>query len=138
MSASPGCCYQQLLLAGYPFHYLYNESQDTAKAYKAACTPEFYLADSNLKLVYHGQFDGSRPSNDVPVTGSVVRAVPSSHITHARRVCIKCIKALALFESLAQRAAGRYTGENIKAAIDSLLQGKKPEAAKPGMGCGIR
>ena len=59
---------------GYPFHYLYDESQEVAKAYKAACTPEFYLADGNLKLVYHGQFDGSRPSNDVPVTGRALQA----------------------------------------------------------------
>lgn len=59
---------------GYPFHYLYDESQEVAKAYKAACTPEFYLADGNLNLVYHGQFDGSRPSNDVPVTGRALQA----------------------------------------------------------------
>lgn len=57
--------------AGYPFKYLYDESQEVAKAYKAACTPEFYLADSDLQLYYHGQFDGSRPSADVPVTGKL-------------------------------------------------------------------
>ena len=48
---------------------MYDESQDVAKAYKAACTPEFYLADADLKLFYHGQFDGSRPKSDTPVTG---------------------------------------------------------------------
>ncbi|KAL0034488.1 hypothetical protein WJX79_005181 [Trebouxia sp. C0005] len=58
---------------GYPFTYLYDESQEVARAYKAACTPEFYLADGNLKLFYHGQFDKSRPSNDVFVTGDDVR-----------------------------------------------------------------
>jgi len=57
------------LFTGYPFRYLYDESQEVARAYKAACTPEFYLADANLKLFYHGQFDNSRPSNDVLVTG---------------------------------------------------------------------
>ncbi|KAL3150416.1 hypothetical protein ABBQ32_000253 [Trebouxia sp. C0010 RCD-2024] len=63
---------------GYPFKYLYDESQDVAKAYQAACTPEFYLADGNLQLYYHGQFDGSRPSNDMPVSGEDVRAAIDS------------------------------------------------------------
>jgi len=53
----------------YPFPYLYDESQEIAKAYDAACTPDFYVFDGNLKLVYRGQFDDSRPSNDIPVTG---------------------------------------------------------------------
>jgi len=54
---------------GYSFPYLYDESQEVAKAYEAACTPDFYLFDANLKLVYRGQFDDSRPGNDIPVTG---------------------------------------------------------------------
>ncbi len=54
----------------YPFLYLFDENQEVAKAYDAACTPDFFLYDADLKLVYRGQFDGSRPSNDVPVTGS--------------------------------------------------------------------
>eukprot|EP01089_Gocevia_fonbrunei_P012382 TRINITY_DN291_c0_g1_i1.p1 TRINITY_DN291_c0_g1~~TRINITY_DN291_c0_g1_i1.p1 ORF type:complete len:236 (+),score=33.40 TRINITY_DN291_c0_g1_i1:104-811(+) len=53
----------------YTFPYLYDESQDVAKAYDAACTPDFYLFDANLKLVYRGQFDNSRPGNGIPVTG---------------------------------------------------------------------
>jgi peroxiredoxin len=57
----------------YPFPYLYDESQEIAKAYQAACTPDFYVFDSNRKLVYRGQFDESRPGNDEPVTGSDVR-----------------------------------------------------------------
>jgi hypothetical protein len=48
---------------------LYDESQEVAKAYDAACTPDFYLFDANLKLVYRGQFDNSRPGNGIPVTG---------------------------------------------------------------------
>ena len=54
---------------GYTFPYLYDESQDVAKAYKAACTPDFYLFDGDLELVYRGQWDDSRPGNDQPVTG---------------------------------------------------------------------
>ncbi len=53
----------------YPFPYLYDENQEIAKAYDAACTPEFYLFDGDLKLVYHGQMDDSRPSANIPVTG---------------------------------------------------------------------
>ena len=58
----------------FPFPYLYDESQTVAKAYRAACTPDFFLFDDELKLVYRGQFDGSRPGNDVPVTGEDLRA----------------------------------------------------------------
>lgn len=55
---------------GYPFPYLYDETQEVAKAYDAACTPDFYLFDGDLELVYRGQFDSSRPGNGIPVTGS--------------------------------------------------------------------
>jgi len=60
--------------AGYVFPYLYDESQETAKAYHAACTPDFFLFDGDHRLVYRGQFDGSRPGNNVPVTGADLRA----------------------------------------------------------------
>lgn len=59
----------------YPFPYLYDESQDVAKAYAAACTPDIYVFDKDLKSVYHGQIDDSRPGNGIPVTGSDVRKV---------------------------------------------------------------
>ena len=59
---------------GYVFAYLYNESQAVAKAYAAACTPDFFLFDRSRRLVYRGQFDDSRPSNGVPVTGKDLRA----------------------------------------------------------------
>jgi peroxiredoxin len=59
---------------GYTFPYLFDESQDVAKAYQAACTPDFFLFDHDRKLVYRGQFDGSRPGNNVPVTGEDLRA----------------------------------------------------------------
>jgi peroxiredoxin len=55
--------------AGYRFPYLFDASQEIAKAYQAACTPDFFLFDSNQSLVYRGQFDGSRPRNGVSVTG---------------------------------------------------------------------
>src|SRR5512138_2552783 len=59
---------------GYEFPYLVDESQAVAKAYHAACTPDFFLFDKQRKLVYRGQFDGSRPANRVPVTGADLRA----------------------------------------------------------------
>jgi hypothetical protein len=57
----------------YPFPYLYDASQDVAKAYEAACTPDFFIYDANLSLVYRGQLDDSRPGNDKPVTGADIR-----------------------------------------------------------------
>lgn len=58
---------------GYPFPYLYDESQAVARAYDAACTPDFYVFDKNLKLVYRGRLDDSRPRNDNPLTGRDLR-----------------------------------------------------------------
>ncbi|MCC7389382.1 MAG: thioredoxin family protein [Phycisphaerales bacterium] len=60
--------------AGYTFPYLFDESQQVAKAYHAACTPDFFLFDAHHKLVYRGQLDDSRPKNDKPVTGRDLRA----------------------------------------------------------------
>lgn len=59
---------------GLPFPICYDESQETAKAYTAACTPDFFLFDTNQQLVYRGQMDDSRPSNGKPVTGEDLRA----------------------------------------------------------------
>ena len=58
---------------GYPFPYLYDETQQVAKAYNAACTPDIYLFDAGLNLYYRGRLDGSRPGNDIPLTGSDLR-----------------------------------------------------------------
>jgi peroxiredoxin len=55
---------------GYQFPYLYDETQEVAHAYRAACTPDFYLFDGDLRLVYRGQFDASRPESGIPITGS--------------------------------------------------------------------
>ena len=59
---------------GYTFPYCLDEDQSVAKAYQAACTPDLYLFDADRKLVYRGQFDAARPGNDVPVTGTDLRA----------------------------------------------------------------
>ena len=83
---------------GYPFPYLFDETQETAKAYKAACTPDFFLFDGDFKLVYRGQMDSSRPGSDLPVTG-----------------------------------------EDIRAALDALLEGRPlPEEQRPSAGCNIK
>jgi len=60
--------------AGYTFPYLFDEDQEVAKAYKAACTPDFFLFDGDLSLVYRGQFDDSRPDSGIPITGADLRA----------------------------------------------------------------
>jgi peroxiredoxin len=59
---------------GFEFPYLYDESQQVASAYRAACTPDFFLFDSSHRLVYRGQYDGSRPGNNVTVNGSDMRS----------------------------------------------------------------
>lgn len=82
----------------YPFPYLYDETQAVAKAYQAACTPDFYIFDKDLQLVYRGQMDDSRPSSHIPVTG-----------------------------------------RDLRNALDSILQGKKPDPQqKPSVGCNIK
>lgn len=83
---------------GFVFPYLYDESQAVARAYKAACTPDFFLFDSDMKLVYRGQFDASRPGNGTPVTG-----------------------------------------QDLRAAIDTVLAGKPvPTEQRPSIGCNIK
>jgi peroxiredoxin len=59
---------------GYTFPYLYDETQEVAKAYRAACTPDFFVFDKNQKLAYRGQMDSSRPDSGIPVTGVDLRA----------------------------------------------------------------
>ena len=83
---------------GYQFPYLFDETQAVAKAYRAACTPDFFLFDQDRKLVYRGQLDDSRPGNGVPVTG-----------------------------------------KDLRAALDSVLGGKKPaEEQRASLGCNIK
>jgi len=59
---------------GFNFPYCFDESQETAKAYQAACTPDFYILDSQLKVAYRGQMDDSRPGNGIPVSGNDLKA----------------------------------------------------------------
>lgn len=66
---------------GYPFPYLYDETQKVAKAYQAACTPDFYIFDGDLNLVYRGQLDDSRPGNSEPVNGKNIRAALDNILT---------------------------------------------------------
>ena len=71
---SPTGMKQQARTHGFAFPYLYDETQAVAHAYKAACTPDFFLFDADLRLVYRGQFDRSRPGNGIAVTGEDLRA----------------------------------------------------------------
>ena len=81
----------------FPFPYLYDKHQEVAKAYDAACTPEFYVFDGEMKLAYRGRFDASRPGNSIPVTG-----------------------------------------DDLRAAIQSILKGEEIEEQHLSVGCGIK
>lgn len=95
---SPAGLKRQAQTFGFKFPYLYDESQQVARAYKAACTPDLYLFDKDFKLVYRGQFDSSRPSNGIPVTG-----------------------------------------DDLRAAMDAVLRGEKPDADQhASVGCNIK
>jgi len=70
---SPAKMKEYALLLGYPFPYLYDETQEVAKAYDAACTPDFFIFNDTMNCVYRGQLDDSRPSNGKPLTGNDIR-----------------------------------------------------------------
>ena len=69
----PELMHRHAINNNYPFPYLYDETQEVAKAYDAACTPDFYIFDKNLELSYRGQLDNSRPGNNIPLTGEDIR-----------------------------------------------------------------
>lgn len=71
---SPELMRETALTEGYTFPYLYDETQAVARAYDAACTPDFYVFDAELRLVYRGRFDSARPNNNIPITGTDLRA----------------------------------------------------------------
>ena len=71
---SPEAMAEEAARQGWAFPYLYDETQEVASAYRAACTPDFFLFDGERKLIYRGQLDASRPGNGVPVTGTDLRA----------------------------------------------------------------
>jgi peroxiredoxin len=92
---NPAGLKRQAQTLGFRFPYLYDESQAVAREYKAACTPDFFLFDGNLKLVYRGEFDRSRPGNGIPVTGDELRAaiddvIAGKAITREQRPSIGC------------------------------------------------
>ena len=80
----PDAMREEAARRGYDFPYLLDEDQSVAKAYRAACTPDFFVFDGELTLVYRGQLDGSRPSNDVPVTGADLRAALDAVLAGAK------------------------------------------------------
>ena len=95
--------------AGFTFPYLFDESQDVAKAYHATCTPDFFLFDKERKLVYRGQMDDSRPGNNIPITG------------------------LDLIKAMDAVLAGREVSTEQKPSIGCNIkwkQGNEPEYAK--------
>ena len=92
---SPEFMKQTALQLKYPFPYLYDATQDTAKDYHAACTPDFFIYDKGLSLVYRGQLDDSRPGNEIPVTGKDIRhaldcLVNDQPVPAAQRPSIGC------------------------------------------------
>lgn len=86
---------EEAVEAGYTFPYLLDATQEVAKAYRAACTPDFFLFDRGLRLVYRGQLDDSRPGNNIPVTGADLRAainalVAGAPVPEAQRPSLGC------------------------------------------------
>ncbi len=80
---APASLAEQARNLGFPFPYLFDETQEVARAYDAQCTPDFFLFDNGLKLVYRGQFDDSRPGSAIPVTGKDLRAALDALIAGA-------------------------------------------------------
>jgi peroxiredoxin len=72
----------------FTFHYLFDETQEVAKAYQAACTPDFFLFDKDRRLVYRGQMDDSRPGNEIPVTGKDLTAAVNA-LLEGREIDVK-------------------------------------------------
>jgi hypothetical protein len=125
---------------GYTFPYLYDASQDAARAYKVACTPEFYVLDSSLNLVYHGQFDDARPKNNAPVTGEGAaqpgrgrRATGGTRGSpaHRRASHVDCCSSPATH---GPSPAPPPAGADVRAALDAVLAGKPVPKAKPSIG----
>jgi peroxiredoxin len=85
----PALMKQEKKRRGYHFPYLYDESQEVAKAYEAACTPDFYVFDEKRRLIYRGQMDDSRPGNGVPVTGEDLKLALDQVLKNAAAVTIQ-------------------------------------------------
>jgi hypothetical protein len=76
--------FENMKKEGYPFPYLFDETQEVAKSYGAACTPDIFVYNEQRVLVYRGQLDGSRPGNGVPVTGEDLRAAIDATLTNTK------------------------------------------------------
>jgi len=92
---SPDKMAKEVKLAGYTFRYLYDETQEVAKAYHAACTPDIFVFNKDQRLVYRGQFDDSRPGGTIPVTGNDLRAaldavLSGKEVSQAQKASIGC------------------------------------------------
>ena len=79
---SPQAMQQEAIQADYSFPYLFDATQSVAKAYHAACTPDFFLFDATHRLVYRGQYDESRPKNSIPVSGVDLERAVSALLNH--------------------------------------------------------
>ena len=84
---SPELMKENALKYQYPFPYLYDETQEVAKLYDAACTPDIYLFDADLKLIYRGQLDDSRPQNEIHITGADLRYALDCLLNHKANHC---------------------------------------------------
>ncbi len=109
---APGFMREQATRLGWTFPYLYDESQETAREFHAACTPDLYLFDQKFRLVYHGQFDETRPYRQSDAAAGVIRDDRIHQAAH---------------------------GEDLRRALEAVLAGKPPLAVqRPGLGCNIK
>jgi peroxiredoxin len=107
----PGKMKDEAQAAGYTFPYLFDETQDVAKAYSAACTPDFFLFDQDQKLVYRGQFDDSRPQSGIPITGKDLRAACDAVLSGKKVAEIQKPSIGCNIKWRAGNAPGYYTGQ---------------------------
>ena len=106
---SPAGLKQQAKDNGFVFPYLYDESQDVAHAYKAACTPDIYLFDGRFPPGYRGQYDESRPGNGVPVTGKDLRAAID-----------RCLRASRFLRIRSRRSAATSSGRGKSSGVGGV------------------
>ncbi len=101
---SPAKMSEEAVRHGFPFPYLYDEDQSVAKAYRAACTPDFFLFDSEMHLAYRGQFDASRPKSNEPVTGVDLRNAADAVLAGSAAIADKQIPSVGC--SIKWKASG--------------------------------
>ena len=101
---SPAKMSEEAVRHGFPFPYLYDEDQSVAKAYRAACTPDFFLFDSEMHLAYRGQFDAGRPKSNEPVTGVDLRNAADAVLAGSAAIADKQIPSVGC--SIKWKASG--------------------------------